>query len=68
VRILLDEQLPRQLARHIQGHQVLVGSPIGVAVLAARGNALEDLIPLVASLQIAMRNAVPGEVRRVEGS
>ena len=105
MRILLDEQLPRQLARHIRGHQVrtvqqqglaglgngellrraaaaafeifvtadqnlqfqqnLAGSPLGVVVLVARSNALEDLLPLVPSVMEAVRDVQPGEVRRI---
>jgi predicted nuclease of predicted toxin-antitoxin system len=105
VRILLDEQLPRQLARHFVGHEVrtvqqqgwaglgngellrhaaadmfdvfvtadqnlqfqqnLSGAPLGVVVLVARSNALDDLLPLVPLLLQAVRDARPGEVRRV---
>ena len=105
MRILLDEQLPRQLAREIPGHHVrtvqqqgwsglgngellrraaadgfeifvtadqnlqfqqnLSGSPLGVIALAARTNALEDLIPLLPSLLNAIANISPGDVRRV---
>jgi predicted nuclease of predicted toxin-antitoxin system len=105
VRILLDEQLPRQLVREISGHlirtvqqqgwaglgngellrraaaagfeifvtadqslqfqQNLSGSPIGVIVLVAPSNALEDLIPLVPALLQAVAEVTPGEIRRV---
>jgi predicted nuclease of predicted toxin-antitoxin system len=104
VRILLDEQLPQQLARQFVGHQVrtvqqqgwaglgngellrraaaglfdvfvtadqnlqfqqnLSGAPLGVVVLVARSNALDDLLPLVPLLQ-AVQDARPGEIRRV---
>lgn len=87
MRVLLDEQLPRQLARHLPGHDVrtvqqqswaglkngallteaeqagfsvfltgdqnleyqqnLTQRKLGVVVLAAVSNALEDLLPLV---------------------
>ena len=87
VRVLLDEQLPRQLARYLSGHDVrtvqeqswaglqngallsaaeqagfsvfitgdrnlehqqnLTQRTLGVVVLAAVSNALEDLLPLV---------------------
>jgi hypothetical protein len=88
VRVLLDEQLPRQLAPHLGGHEVrtvqqegwaglkkgelltkaeaasfqvfvigdrnleyqqnLRNCTLGVVVLAAPSNALEDLLPLIA--------------------
>ena len=73
--ILLDEQLPRQLARQLVGHEVrsvqqqfqqnLSAPPLGVVVLVARSNALEDLLPLVLPLLQAVQDARPGEVRRV---
>jgi predicted nuclease of predicted toxin-antitoxin system len=109
VRILLDEQLPRQLARQFTDHDVrtvqrqgwaglgngellrraaaagfeifvtadqnlqfqqnlqqnLAYSPLGVIVLVAPSNALEDLLPLVPSVLEAVRNARPGSVQRV---
>ena len=105
MRILLDEQLPRQLARHLRGHQSrsvqqqgwaglgngdllrraaagrfdvfvtadqnlqfqqnLTGSPLGVVVLVAQSNALEDLLPLVPSLLAAIPDLRSGEVRRI---
>jgi predicted nuclease of predicted toxin-antitoxin system len=105
VRILLDEQLPRQLARQFTGHDVrtvqrqgwaglgngellrraaaagfeifvtadqnlqfqqnLAYSPLGVIVLVAPSNALEDLLPLVPTVLEAVRNARPGSVQRV---
>jgi predicted nuclease of predicted toxin-antitoxin system len=105
VRILLDEQLPRQLTRRLRGHHVrtvqqqgwagsgngellriaaadkfevfvtadqnlqfqqnLAGSPLIVVVLIAQSNKLEDLLPLVPSLLHAIRDARPGEIRRV---
>ncbi|HEY8872213.1 MAG TPA: DUF5615 family PIN-like protein [Stellaceae bacterium] len=108
MRILLDEQLPRQLARQLVGHEVrsvqqqgwaglangellrraaadmfdvfvtadqnlqfqqnLSGAPLGVVVLVARSNALEDLLPLVLPLLQAVQDARPGEVRRVATS
>jgi predicted nuclease of predicted toxin-antitoxin system len=105
VRILLDEQLPRQLARELGGHQVrtvqqqgwagltngdllcraaadgfeifvtadrnlqfqqnLSGSPLGVIVLVALSNAIEDLLPLVPGLLDAIGEVRSGEIRRV---
>ena len=105
MRILLDDQLPRQLAREIPGHYVrtvqqqgwsglgtgellrraaaqgfeifvtadqnlqfqqnLSGSPLGVIVLVARTNALEDLIPLLTPLLDSIPNIRPGDVRRI---
>ncbi len=105
MRILLDEQLPRQLAREIPDHEVrtvqqqgwaglgngellrraaaarfeifvtadqnlqfqqnLRGSPLGVIVLAARSNALEDLAPLMPALLEVVTRVQPGDVERV---
>lgn len=105
MRILLDEQLPRQLARELRSHQTrtvqqqgwvgltngellrraavggfdifvtadqnlqfqqnLRGSPLGVIVLVAPSNALEDLLPLVPRLLDAITEVRPGEIRRV---
>jgi len=105
VRILLDEQLPRQLARHLPGHFVrtvqqeawaglkngvllskaeaadfdvlLTGDQsieyqqnmskrrIGIVVLVAPSNALEDLLPLVPNALIALTGAQPGKIVRV---
>jgi hypothetical protein len=101
----MDEQLPRQLARRIRGHQVrtvqqqgwaglgngellrraaggrfevfltadqnlrfqqnLSGAPLGVVVLVAASNALEDLLPLVPLMLEAVREVRPGEMPRV---
>jgi hypothetical protein len=105
VRVLLDEQLPRQLARELTGHDVrtvrqqnwaglkngellrraaddqfdvlvtadqnlefqqnLAGSRLGVIVLVASSNALEDLLPLVPKLLAAIPTTKPGTVVRV---
>ncbi len=51
--------------QNLQFQQNLAGSPLGVVVLVARSNALEDLLPLVPSLLEAIRDARPGEIRRV---
>jgi predicted nuclease of predicted toxin-antitoxin system len=106
VRILLDEQLPRQLAPYLAGHDVhtvkqqswtglkngellaeaeaagfaifLTGDQnlefqqnlsrrrLGVVVLRAVSNALEDLIPLVPAALRAIENVQPGDVARVQ--
>ncbi len=106
MRVLLDEQLPRQLARLLVGHEVrsvqqqgwagstngelltravhagfdvfltgdqslqyqqsLAKSGIGVVVLSARSNALEDLLPLVESTLNAIPSIRPGQVVRVD--
>jgi hypothetical protein len=106
VRILLDEQLPRQLAPYLIGHEVrtvkqqawagfkngalvtqaetagfsvfLTGDQnleyqqnlskrrLGVVVLCAVSNALEDLLPLVPAALIAIEAIRPGQVVRVE--
>ena len=105
MRVLLDEQLPRQLRHHFPGHfartvaqegwtglrngdllrraaatgfevfvtadqglqfqQNLAESPLIVVVLVAQSTKFEDLIPLVPAIQQAIRDAEPGEVRRV---
>ncbi|HJU20631.1 MAG TPA: hypothetical protein VJ770_29635 [Stellaceae bacterium] len=102
---MLDEQLPRQPARQLVGHDVrtvqqqgwaglgngellrraagaafeifvtadqnlefqqnLASSPLGVVVLVARSNALEDLLPLVPAILEMVRDIRPGEIRRV---
>jgi predicted nuclease of predicted toxin-antitoxin system len=107
VRVLLDEQLPRQLAAALIGHEVrtvqqqgwaglkngellrraaesalqvfvtadqnleyqqnLARSPLGVVVLVAPSNALEDLLPLVPGLLSAIPESRPGQVMRVGG-
>jgi predicted nuclease of predicted toxin-antitoxin system len=105
MRVLLDEQLPRQLARYLPGHDVrtvqqqswaglkngallteaehagfsvfLTGDrsleyqqnlrerKLGVIVLAAASNALEDLVPLVPETLAAIESVQPGQVLRV---
>ena len=105
MRVLLDEQLPRQLALHLAGHrartvqqegwagvengallrraegagfdifltgdqnleyqQNLAGHRIGVVVLRARTNKLEDLLPLVPAALEAIVRARAGEVLSV---
>lgn len=106
MRILLDEQLPRQLALHLVGddartvHQeswaglkngalltqaedagfsvFLTGDQnlefqqniskrrLGVVVLCAASNALEDLLPLVPAGLTAIAGVRPGQLIRVE--
>lgn len=88
MRVLLDEQLPRQLARHLVGHDVrtvqgfsvlvtgdqnlehqqnLTTRALDVVVLGAASNALEDILPLVASALAAIDRVQPGQVIRVTG-
>ena len=106
MRILLDEQLPRQLAPYLIGHDartvqqeswaglkngLLLGSAeaagfdvfltgdqnlefqqniskrrLGVVVLCAASNALEDLVPLIPGALAAIEASQPGRVVRVE--
>ena len=106
MRILLDEQLPRQLAGSLIGHEVrtvkqqawaglkngalltqaeaagfsvfLTGDQsleyqqnlskwrLGVVVLCASSNALEDLLPLIPAALIAIEAIQLGQVVRVE--
>ncbi|HEV8721672.1 MAG TPA: DUF5615 family PIN-like protein [Candidatus Binatia bacterium] len=106
MRVLLDEQLPRHLAREIGGHDVstvqqrgwaglkngellrvaadagfevlvtadrnlqfqqnLSQSRLGIILLIASSNALEDLLPLVPSLLAAIPNSRPAQLLRVE--
>jgi predicted nuclease of predicted toxin-antitoxin system len=104
VRLLLDESIPRRLARHLTGVEVdtvydrkwsgltngellraaepdydvfvtvdqnlqyqqnLQGFQIRVAVLAARTNRLDDLLPLVPELLRVCGALSPGEVRLI---
>jgi hypothetical protein len=105
VRILLDEQLPRQVAPYLQGHdartvqqqgwagrkngallkeaatagfevfltadqniefqQNLRKAELFVVVLVAPTNKLEDLLPLIPSVLIALKNAAPGRLVRI---
>ena len=107
MRVLLDEQLPRHLARELTGHDVrtvqqqgwaglkngellrraanegfevfltadqnlefqqnLARAPLGVVVLVAPSNALEDLLPLVPGALAAISSGRPGQVVRVAG-
>jgi predicted nuclease of predicted toxin-antitoxin system len=107
VRVLLDEQLPRRLARELTGHEVrtvqqqgwaglkngellqraadagfevfltadqnlqyqqnLARARIGVVVLIAPSNKLEDLLPLLAPARKAISSSQAGEVVRVSG-
>ena len=105
VRVLLDEQLPRQLGPYLADHEVrtvqqeswaglkngalltqaenagfavfLTGDQslefqqnlskrrLGVVVLSAASNALEDLLPLVPRALVAIATVQPGEVIHV---
>jgi predicted nuclease of predicted toxin-antitoxin system len=106
MRVLLDEQLPRQLAAEISRHDVstvqqcgwagfkngellraaadagfevlvtadrnlqfqqnLSKSRIGIILLVAASNELEDLRPLVPSLLAAIPKSRSGELQRIE--
>jgi len=106
VRVLLDEQLPRQLAAYLIGHEVrtvqqeswaglkngalldraeaagfgvfLTGDhnlefqqnvsrrQLGIVVLRAASNAIEDLLPLVTAALTAIEVVQPGQLVRVE--
>jgi predicted nuclease of predicted toxin-antitoxin system len=106
MRVLLDEQLPRHLAREIGGHDVstvqqrgwaglkngellraaaaegfeilvtadrnlqfqqnLSRTVLGIVLLVAPSNALEDLLPLVPGLRAAISKSRPGQIFRVE--
>ena len=105
MRVLLDEQLPRHLARELTGHDVrtvqqqgwaglkngellrratkesfetfltgdqnlefqqnLARSPLGVVVLIAPSNTIEDLLPVVPSALVAIARSQAGQVLRV---
>ena len=106
MRVLLDEQLPRQLGPYLIGHEVrtvqqeswaglkngelldrseeagfaafvtgdqslvfqqtIAKRRLGVVVLKAGSNAIEDLVPLVPALLNALAALGPGRVVRVE--
>ena len=106
LRILIDEQLPRQLAPYLVGHdartveqeiwaglkngelltnaegagfsvfltgdqnlefqQNISNRRLGVVVLCAASNALEDLLPLVPAALTAIATVRPGQLVRVE--
>lgn len=106
MRVLLDEQLPRHLAREITGHDIrtvqqcgwaglkngellraaaaegfeilvtadrnlqfqqnLSRTVLGIVLLVAPSNALEDLLPLVPGLRAAISKSRPGQILRVE--
>jgi predicted nuclease of predicted toxin-antitoxin system len=105
VRILLDEQLPRQLAPYLEGHdaytvqqqgwaglkngallkeaaaagfdvfltadqniefqQNLKKAPLFVVVLVAHTNKLEDLLPLIPQVLVALEKCNVGELVRI---
>ena len=108
MRVLLDEQLPRPLARHITGHDVrtvqqqgwaglrngellkravasqfevfvtadqnlqyqqnLSGTPLIVVVVSAPSIALEDLLPVVPKILLAIAEGQPGRIHPVSAS
>jgi|ERR1019366_8445485 predicted nuclease of predicted toxin-antitoxin system len=105
MQILLDEQLPRQLAPHLKGHEVrtvqqqgwaglkngallrqaaeagfevfltsdqniefqqnLRKTTLVVVVLVALTNKLEDLLPLVPAVLVALDGTAPGKLVRI---
>ena len=107
MRILLDEQLPRQLALYLKAHdtrtvkqqgwagltngallkeaatagfevfltsdqniefqQNLKQGELFIVVLVALTNKLEDLLPLVPSVLVALEGSAPGQLVRVGG-
>jgi len=54
--------------QNLRYQQNLAGSPLCVIVLAARSNTLDDLLPLVPALLLAIRDARPGEIRQIGSS
>ena len=106
MRVLLDEQLPRQLAPYFVGHETrtvqqeswtglkngdlltqaetagfsifvtgdqnlefqqnIARRHVGVVVLCASSNALEDLLPLVPTALTAIDSIQPGQLVRIE--
>ena len=106
MRVLLDEQLPRQLGPHLVGYEArtvqqeswaglkngelldraeaagygafvtgdqslefqqnVAKRRLGIVVLKARSNAIEDLVPLIPSVLNAIAAVRPGQVVRVE--
>ena len=53
--------------RNIQYQQNIAKLAIGIVVVAAPTNRLEDLLPLVPRVQQALSLIQPGELREVEG-
>jgi hypothetical protein len=51
--------------QNLEFQQNLADSPLGVIVLVAQSNALEDLLPLVPKLLAAIPTPQPGTVVRV---
>lgn len=106
MRVLLDEQLPRQLAPYIVDHEVrtvhqeswaglkngllltkaeeagfevlitgdknmpfqqnIAKRRLGVLVMGAKSNAIEDLLPVVPNALVALTTIQAGQVIRVE--
>ena len=53
--------------QNLQYQQNLAGFEIGVVVLAARSNRLQDLLPLFPEAETACQTVRPGEVRVIGG-
>ena len=54
--------------QNLQFQQNLSESPLGVIVLVARSNTLDDLVPLVPALLDARPDTRPGDIRRIARS
>jgi hypothetical protein len=76
VHVLLDENLPLDLAAEIPGHDVQTvrsrgwtgienGELFGVIIMHAPSNRLVHLRPLVGALLHAIESVNPGELQRV---
>ena len=104
MRVLLDECIPRDLKKHLPGHECLTapeaglagkkngellrlaagrfdvlvtvdknlrhqqnlrGIAFGIVVLMARGNRLEDLVPLAGATMTVLQTIKPGRVVEV---
>jgi predicted nuclease of predicted toxin-antitoxin system len=51
--------------RKLRHQQNLRGIPFGIVLVRARTNRLEDLLPLVPALLVAIAEVRPGEIREV---
>lgn len=54
--------------RNLQDQQNVATTGVGVIVLAARTNRIEDLLPLIPSVSDALARITPGEVVEVSDS
>ena len=75
MRLLLDECVPRRLKQELLGHdaktvqdmyqQNLAGLMIGVVVMVAASNDVDDLRPLLSGVVEVLVVLQPGEIVRV---